>query len=147
MDARQWAVFATESGIQADRTVKAFTPTWGGFSVDPVGDIHYYDFGTIVAMWAPANLLGTSNGTPMTISNIPEAIRPNVEAWCLTMATDNGNSNLLATAQVTAAGQMLFHLGDTATLAGRLTFNSVATGFTAAGSKGVEVGWFIMYAQ
>src|SRR5687767_4077130 len=61
MNARQWDQFVAQAGIQADGKVKTFTPTWTGFSADPVGDISYLDFGAIVIMWSAAELTGTSS--------------------------------------------------------------------------------------
>src|SRR5690242_13423117 len=51
MSSRQWSEFLSQSGIQADRSAKPFTPAWTGFSAAPVGDLSYFDFGTLVVLF------------------------------------------------------------------------------------------------
>jgi hypothetical protein len=145
MDARQWASFVTQSGIQADRTVKTFTPTWTGFSSAPSGDLAYQDFGRLVVLFNPsgANLTGTSNVTTMSISNIPVELQPPTgEARDIkTLVIDNGSryegvasligADLVFGCSIIDVTRVLAPNGQ----------------FTNSGSKGVPAGWLIMWAK
>lgn len=151
MNSTQWAEFLRNSGIQGDRTVKTFTPTgWTDFSVDPTGDISYYDFGVIVAMWSAAGLTGTSDGAGMSFSGVPAAITPtdgNRFARCLVIT---GGYTVGGTAELTIAGVMQFYIEDTSgaflgTADDDRTVNF--QNFATTAGKGLPAGWFIMYPK
>jgi hypothetical protein len=152
MNERQWATFVTESGIQADRSVKTFTPTsWTGFSVDPVGDISYHDFGAIVVMWRDVALTGTSDDVGMSFAGIPEAIRPlsgNKIMRCLVI---NGSFMLGGAVEITTSGVAQFYLEGTAGGgAGTADDDRVSPQgsiFENTGTKGLNAGWLVMYSK
>ena len=152
MNARQWAEFLTQSGIQGDRTVKSFTPTnWAGFSVDPSSDISYLDFGAIVFMFRDATLTGTSDDTNMSFQSVPVSIRPlsgNRIVRCLVI---NGSFTLGGAAEITTSGIVQFSLEDTSGGgAGTADDNRVkpaGTVFENTGTKGLPAGWLIMYTK
>lgn len=142
MNARQWSEFLTQSGIQADRTVKSFTPTWSGFSVDPSGSISYMDFGAIVIMWRTDNLLGTSDATSMSLAGVPRSLWPDVAgkyARCYLV----DNSILVAGNAQVSGNTITFSLENVS----GTNIISNNFGFTAAGSKGIPLGWLIVYAK
>jgi hypothetical protein len=146
MDDRQWATFVAQAGIQADNTVKTFTPTWGaGFSVDPTGDISYYDFGALVVMWTEASMLGTSDAATMLFSGVPESIRPvgyAVSVPCL--VTVGGVYRFSGEANIDTDGIVTFGLSDTTTFAGQVAFTA---SFPTTGDKGLHAGWLIVYSK
>ena len=152
MDARQWARFVAESGIQADRVVKTFPPTnWTGFSADPSGDISYYDFGAIVFMWVNSALIGTSDDVGMSFSGVPSAITPtngNRMVRCLVI---NGSFTLGGAAEITTSGIIQFSLEDTggggAGTADDDRVKPSGAVFENTGTKGLPGGWLIMYTK
>jgi len=143
MDSRQWASFVARAGIQADRTVKTFTPTsWDGFSVDPVGSFSYQDFGAIVTMWRNEFLVGTSDDTFMTLSGIPLSIRPTSPRVFRCYVVDNGIV-FAGNALIDPDGDITFSLEVVA--GSKMIYDS--NGFTAAADKGIPFSWLIMYAK
>lgn len=143
MDARQWATFLTESGVQAERRdVRTFTPSWTGFSVDPTLDLYYKNFGSIVAIWSPAINTGTSNGTTFLINNLPSELWPREFRNVTLMAIDN-NVNVSASVSINTTGTMTFQ--NSAVVGAIVTFSN--SGWTAASNKGFPAGATIMYAK
>lgn len=143
MNATQWSTFLSQSGIQGDRTVKKFTPTWTGFSVDPVGEISYYDFGAIVIMWVDAQTTGTSGFTSMGLGSIPAAITPSGSRLFVCWLFDSGLERM-GTVHVTSSSTIIFGLmSDDASP----QISKSHALFTASGSKGLPEGWLIMYAK
>lgn len=148
MDDRQWATFVAQSGIQADRNVRTFTPAWTGFSADPSGDLSYMDFGALVVLWSEADLQGTSNQDFMTITNLPSAIRPSATRLihCGALRDDAGSTaTLTGHVSVLSTGVVHFALDDTTTVPGLVVANP--NFWTALGTKGLKGGWLIMYAK
>lgn len=147
LNAREWDRYLSQSGIQADRAVKSFTPTWTGFSADPSGDLSYYDFGAIVMVWwdNSSALLGTSSANFMTITNVPESIRPRGHRKGNVLVVDNGTNIYEGFYAITSAGVITFGIADTGTVANRVVYTT--TGFTAASTKGLAGGILIIYAK
>jgi hypothetical protein len=142
MNSRQWSEFLTQSGIQADRTVKTFTPTWTGFSVAPAGDLYYMDFGAIVAIWAGADGTGTSDATSFSIGGIPAAARPTGQRSAMCLVMDNGleaPARVIIDTDGTAFFQRLVISGA------NLQYSTTA--FTAANVKGLVVGAVVFYTK
>lgn len=112
-----------------------FTPTWSGFSVNPVGDLQYYKIGRVVVMYTLTALTGTSNATSMSITNIPLEIRPS-QLQIPSMVTDNG---AVAAGMIQKSGLSSFDFY-------KGTAPPSATGFTNSGTKGLAAGfsatWF-----
>ena len=67
----------------------SFTVTGTGFAVNPTGTAEYVKVGTLVSLYVPA-LTGTSNATTFTLTGLPAAIVPTLQAYALVVATDNG---------------------------------------------------------
>jgi ABC-type antimicrobial peptide transport system permease subunit len=147
MDARQWATFVGQSGIQADRAVKTFTPTWSGFSVAPTDTLSYYDFGVIVAIFNSADtaILGTSNATTMEITNLPEAIQPRGTRKGHALVTDNGGADVYDGLYFISGATVTFGIASTALVANRVVYQN--NGFTAASTKGLAGGSIFIYAK
>jgi hypothetical protein len=151
MDARQWDRFVAQSGIQADKNVKTFTPTWSGFSSDPVGDISYMDFGAIVMMWASSALIGTSDDVNMVLGGIPESLMPSSAKWVSCLVLDGSTTPgvvLAASAFIQSAAStsesMAFSLHDAVADSPLV---SASAPFQNTGSKGLPAGWFITYPK
>lgn len=116
-----------------------FAPVWTGFSVAPVGNMTFQQTGRVVTLrWGGGQ--GTSNATSMTIQNLPIEIRPNsLGAFFGITATaliDNGALKLGAVG-FTGLGVIQFTLGAV----------PITTGFTAAGTKGLDQNWSMTYAR
>lgn len=152
MTMRQWAEFLTQSGLLADRTQKEFTPTsWGGFSADPTAAVSYYDFGSIVMLWADTDIVGTSDDVTFTLSGVPSALIPS-------RLTTTASSGGMVNNATPALGQVYIY-GGSSGFAGQIHFSILRTdvvanfavpstvGWTASGNKGLAAGWLITYPK
>lgn len=148
MDARAWGRFATQSGIQADRNVKTFTPTaWLGFSTDPVGDISYFDFGSIVYLWVDAALTGVSDEAFMALDGLPENLRPRANRYVRCLLLDENNLRG-GVAVVGTSGAITFSLEVVeSSPTDTIGFDNVFTDPSSLGSKGLQAGWMIQYTK
>jgi len=149
MSSREWDRYIATAGIQADSKVKTFTPTWTGFSADPVGDLSYYDFGSLVVLWndSAVELVGTSNTNRMTITNLPAAITPNEFKWrdCLIVNNDFTTNGSIG---ISTAGVVEFYFHQVAAVVGATEgLIPQATGFNTANNKGVPSGWLVMFSK
>jgi hypothetical protein len=143
MDSRQWSTFVSQSGIQADRSVRTFTPTnWGAFSADPTGDMSYMDFGAIVIMWTAAGFFGTSDGNNLSFQGLPAAITPANQRSIPCIIMDNG-AEKHARVIIDNNGQVFFQIG--VVVGANIQYSN--TGFTAASTKGLVAGWTVFYAK
>jgi hypothetical protein len=157
MDSRQWNTFLTQSGIQADRTVKAFTPTWdaGDWTLAPTGDINYYDFGAFVVLWLDASLGGFSNSTEMTFTGLPTSIRPSSTRVvpCLVVTSGVSGSVVSGSASIFATGEVIFQTlivyADPSTGNDVLLKNGFSGEFSSIATdvKGLPAGWLVMYPK
>lgn len=147
-DERQWSTFVTQSGIQADRTVKSFTPTWTGFSSDPTGEISYLDFGAIVMLWneSGADITGTSNDTQFSwaVGSLPDAIVPTQYRVGQTIVIDGGGERSGAFS-IDNTGLVQFSIANTTGDPPHILFDGA--GFAGAGVKGLPAGWLITYPK
>lgn len=115
----------------------SFTGTLTGFASNPSGTIHYKVSGGQVMVWNQTGLISsTSDATAFTMTGLPAAIRPTtaVNLFC-TFLRDNTVSFQHASCTVETDGTLTFARGD--------PFS--ATGWTAAGTKGMDQGWMISY--
>jgi hypothetical protein len=145
MDARQWDTFVTQSGIQADRSVKTFTPTWLDFSTDPTGEINYLDFGHIVILWLDSALSGVSDDVFMrwAAGSIPENIRPTAQRHVLCFV-DDYVSTLQGSVIITPDGSATFAI----TQVSGVQLVDVANNFSSPGVvKGLPSSWLVMYQK
>jgi hypothetical protein len=141
------ALFA--SGIQGHGPVAAaqvdmtpdkssFTGTLTGFTANPTGTVNWVRMGNFAALRIGADISATpSNATTMTMTGLPAAVQPTgtVEVNC-TSILNNGTGQLLGVASING---------------GTITFSLIAgspaavTAFTAAGLKGLQNGWCVVY--
>lgn len=149
MDSRQWARFVTETGIQADKRAKTFTPTWTGFSAAPSGDLSYYDFGKIIYLsWDGAvELVGTSNTSAMTITNLPSTLWPSQAKWLKCLVVNN-DFTTEGSVSISTAGVLTFYFHQVAPVIGATEgLIPQASGFNNANNKGVPAGWLIEFVR
>lgn len=140
MDARQQATFFAQAGIQAEQTVKTFTPTWFGYVTPPVGDISYMNFGKFVVMWITSPLTATSTTTDLGITNVPDEIDPvGLTAHCITL--DNGNAYSSVARLGYVANEIEFELLEV--IGSKVSANG--SDYTNSGTKGLPAGFLIVY--
>lgn len=125
------------SGISASITSGSFVPSWLGFSVPPTGPMFWQTAGRAVTLFVGAQGLGTSNANSMSIGNLPANLRPSTGGSGSLVCTmvDNG---------VASVGTLEF-LGLSSIQFNKGTSPPSATGFTAAGTKGLDFGWTVTY--
>jgi hypothetical protein len=149
MDSRQWSEFLSQSGIQADRSVKSFTPDWvaADWTVEPVGEISYMDFGAIVMIWwdSGSDLTGTSNSTAMSwaAGALPALIRPSStrQGTCIIVDATGRQSGFFT---VLSTGAVEFALG---TVSGTSLIYSPLSFSSGGATKGLSRGMLISYAK
>lgn len=115
----------------------AYTGTVTGHAADPTGTIFCKRIGNFVQIYCTANIVAVSNSTAMTLTGtMPTNFRPSVARTVISVGMrDNGVSSFGGVAVVATSGVITFGTG----------INNNAAGFTAAGSKGLEAGWSLMY--
>ena len=134
--------------IVHDRTTGTWTPTWTGFSTAPTGDLRWQIIGgvrgyVIVTADGGGNRLGTSNATAMSITGIPNAIRPNVTVQTnYFQGHSAGFGGQVSTATVSSAGTITFYTG---LISSGFFTESSANWFNDSNNKGIEAGAIIMY--
>jgi hypothetical protein len=145
-DLREWDQFLAQSGIQADREVKTFTPEWDGFSVPPTGDLRYMDFGAIVFIWSGETLYGTSNATNFSITGgMPDAIIPASTKVVTSPALADDGGIAYADVAIGPTGNIDFSRFDVSGGTSAYPFN--VTGWTNSGTKGISGGFVISYPK
>ena len=146
MNDRDWATYVQQSGIQADRSIKSFTPTWGNdFSADPTGDISYYDFGVMVVLWVDTPVTGTSDTVTFSLAGLPEEIQPKYTGYSrivMCYLADN-NLGVQGGGYIDDSGTITFGLAQVVGTEIQLDTAS----FTAAGVKGLPGGWLFQYTK
>lgn len=116
----------------------SFSPTWTGFSTDPIGDIDYKTIldasgnGMVGLFLDAAVVTGISNATTMSITGIPAALRPPVSTRFYCRVFDNG-ANREGVCSISTSGTITFQI---MTVTGS-RIEATTTGFTGSGSKGV----------
>ncbi len=123
------------------------TPDFGTVSVNISGcttsvplTLGFERIGRKVRLWAPATATGTSNATTMSLDGLPSYLQPaNNQGSIVFPLEDNGTVNLLGSAFI--VGSQIF-LGRLTAATGTIS----ASGFTAAGIKGVTAGWQFTYS-
>lgn len=136
------AALSISGSIDLSNTTHSLTPTWTGFSADPSGNISYMDLGKIVVMWRDTSLVGTSNQTFMSITNIPAAIQPTSTRTGICMVADNSAVTFLGGFNLSGASLAF----SKQAVSGTAIIQDV-TGFTAANNKGLPAGWLIVYPK
>lgn len=127
------------SGIAASIVNGSFAPSWTGFAGSPPAGTMFYQIVNskqVTLQWIGST--GTSTTTGLTIGNLPTAIRPATNGSTfnqqVTVVMDNGAGSV-GSFGFGALGVMQFNKGAAPS----------ATGFTAAGAKGLESGWTGVY--
>ena len=134
--------------IVHDRTTGTWTPTWTGFSTAPTGDLRWQIIGgvrgyVIVTADGGGNRLGTSNATAMSITGIPNSIRPNVTVQTnYFQGHSAGFGGQVSTATVSSAGTITFYTG---LISSGFFTESSANWLNDSNNKGIEAGAIIMY--
>ncbi len=121
----------------------SFTGTLTGYAANPTGTVDFIRIGNMVMMWVTAAISGTSNSTALTMTGIPASITPTTTGLGrqITPVIDDGNAGP-AMALILSTSVISFSYPDADWQTGG-TFTSV--GFTATGSKGLNVGWTFTY--
>lgn len=118
------------ANIVQQTAFSSWTPTWGGFSVNPSGvTAKYIQLGKIVLCYLDL-AAGTSNATNFTLT-LPVSAKFAVSVGPLTV-TDNGSL------QTTPGRMVLTAASTTATV----YKDSASTGWTAANGKGAVGSWW-----
>jgi hypothetical protein len=136
MNERQYSTWASAQQAIPRRDVRTFTPSWTGFSVDPVGSVAYVDLGEF-AILSPSNssarFVGTSNAASFQMAGLPEAIRPNgtISVQVIVFDSDAATGSL-GTASIASSGTITFTIADVS--GAKLTYSS--TNFANTGDKG-----------
>lgn len=123
----------------------SFTGTLNGMTAVTTGTVNYSISGNIATLSNRTGLAitGTSNTTSMAMSGLPALLTPTTSYLEIPTAGLIDNSNiLLGTVQI-SAGVLTFALSNTSGVANRVQANSLF--FTAAGAKGLNIGWYISY--
>ena len=131
------------SGIAPSMVTGSFTPTWTGFGASPpTGDIFYQKIGgLVIAQCDASNMVGTSNATGLSITNLPAILRPQSSAHARQpiVVIDNGADAVGAFGfSGVPASTIVFYKG---------TAPPNSTGFTAAGSKGLPEYATLMWSS
>lgn len=130
-------------GVTAGQIAQGtFTATLTGYAANPTGTVTYTRIGKHVFLRCFAGISGVSNATTMTMTGLPAAIQPSVNAdnRFPTLLIDN-TLNLLAGAGVVSGGTITFQLGVVSGT--KLAMNSA--GFTVVGTKGIDAFWGFCY--
>lgn len=119
--------------------VETFTPAWGGFSVDPTGDISYYQIGQLCVLIFGENCTGTSDDDVLSITNLPLTLRPAAGSSPIAAFIPAIDDSGLVLASVSKSGisTLDFWAGTTPSL----------TGWTNTGTKGFAPGTTLIYTK
>jgi hypothetical protein len=119
----------------------SFTGTLTGMDASTTGTVSYRVFGNadgtgkLCMLNVAASLQGTSNTTAMTMTGLPAACTPSVAVQITCSVADN-STNVVALASIAAAATTITFAVDQP---------YATTGFTNSGSKGLSIGWSIVY--
>jgi len=133
----------TTSDLDITITTGSFTPTWTGFSTDPTGDLFYTkivktdasgnEHGVVTLYQTALALQGVSNATGMTITGIPEAIRPAQPRNCPIETEDNG-AFIESVGRIASSGTITFFAKEVS--GSNIGYNN--SGYTNSGNKGLR---------
>jgi hypothetical protein len=114
----------------------AYVGTATGHAANPTGTIFCYRVGSMVVVYTNANIVAVSNSTAMTLTGaMPLAFRPGATRVVPSVGMRDNGVEIGGVASIDAAGLITFGAG----------INNNPAGFTAAGSKGLQAGWSVMY--
>lgn len=114
----------------------SYTGTLTGCTTSPTATITYQRIGNLVMLNIPA-LTATSNATSFTITGAPAVIRPAATTGVknISRTVDSGTNLFSSEVDMNSSGTLTFYAGGS------------ATGWTAAGTKGVPVAsqvWLLL---
>lgn len=121
----------------------SFTANLGGFSPALSGTISWARVGNVATMWTSDGVFGTSNSIALSLSGIPEIIRPASWRYASCALRNNGGNGYLGIATISAAGEITFGISLKRQDNDYVQANTA--GFTNSGSKGLPPGWTITY--
>lgn len=88
-----WSFFIQELTNSIFEQKGSFTPTWSGFSTNPVAGIVYWTrSASMVTLTISTANLGTSNAATFQITNLPQILQPTVtQTVAVNTLVNNGN--------------------------------------------------------
>jgi hypothetical protein len=104
-----------------------YTGTLTGCTTSPTVSVRYVKTGDEVVLYIPA-LSGTSNANTCTITGAPAAILPAIDQGFFPLSTTNNSVTNLGVARMATTGTITLYPSAA----------SAATGWTAAGTKGID---------
>jgi hypothetical protein len=118
-----------------DFAATSFTATLTGCTVGVTGNVRYRLIADrVILTLQGAAITGTSNATSFTFTGLPAIAQPTAQRLCTSMLEDN-TALTGGWASVTNSGTVTFGLG----------FANNAAGFTNSGTKGLPLGWQVIY--
>jgi hypothetical protein len=121
-----------------------FTGTLNGMTGTVTGTFNFIKMGNFVCIYVTTPITGTSNNANMALSGMPAEILPaqtNVGAICAGSVIDN---NISCSAVSLVQNNGFFQLGKN-TVSGANVVSAI-NNFTASGTKGVSLGFAILYS-
>lgn len=126
----------------AGGNVRRFVPQWTGFEIPPAGSMFYVDAGALGVLWIVDAMTGQSNAPTMTITNLPDELRPPAPRVTSDYVIDGGQLER-GGVQVDPSGVLTFHRYVIA--GSRLVPD--AAGFAPTGLKGLPARWQLAYPK
>lgn len=120
-------------------SVGSFTGVITGCTTSPSGTFSYRVGAGIVTLWTDVNVLGTSNTTALSLTNLPAAIRPATQKVVPCAQLSDNTISVNGTAAIGTGGSILFGVH---TVSGTKIVDGL---FVAAGTKGIGTGWAVTY--
>lgn len=140
---------AANKGYVDSGTAGSFTATLTGMTGTVSGPVSYVKGNGMVLLYLPptAALTGTSNSSAMTMTGMAATLFPasTRSAPCGNMRSDasaGASVQVSGMASVSAAGVITFSIGTTS--GGKLI--SSAASWDSSSTKGLDVGWSLIYA-
>ena len=110
----------------------SFTGTLTGCTTTPTANFDFVRNGNLVSLYCNTGLVGVSNADAMTITGLPESIRPVLGRNTPCIVEDNG-----------AFQVGWVNISNSTTLT--FSANGSPTGFTTSGNKGIGGQWMVTY--
>lgn len=132
----------TASITVASGSTGDFTGTMSGYAAAPSTTFHFDKVGNIVTLSLLDfnSVLGTSNATTLTLTNLPAALQPATGQPFCPCTVQNSGTNVLGWASFAPGSPVVtFFIGNTTTGA----FNGA---FANTGTKGLIIGFTVTYS-
>jgi hypothetical protein len=118
-----------------------FVATLTTMSSTTTGNVTWRRMDKIVELYVPSSILGTLNGTSLTLTGLPQGLTPSVNKSIACGFIENGGQNNGGLALVKSDNTIAFYINAVASGFVRPS----ASGFTTATSSGLQAGWAIRY--